>query len=423
MRVLWVCNIMLPVIAEQLGLSYSNKEGWLTGLSERLLDEKTDEIVLGVCFPWQTPIEGKLQNRELYYYGFCEDVVHEERYDENLENSMKRIIDLFCPDIIHCFGTEYGHTYAAVKAFGKPEHTLVGLQGICSSCAEHYLDGIPAGIARHLTFRDLVRRDNLRMQQKKMEKRGERENKILQMTGNVTGRTHYDRTAAENENPGVHYYFMNETMRSNFYGPVWDRKACRRHSIFMSQGNYPVKGLHYMLRALPALKEKYPDVHLYVAGDRIVKEKLLQRLIKQSSYGKYIHDLIKAGKLEDTVTFLGPLNAEQMCGQYLKCHVFASVSTIENSPNSVGEAMLLGVPVVSSLVGGVPDMLRNEEEGLLYPAGDLDGLVRAVGRIFDQDALAGHFSAAARMHAVKTHDKDANFNRLLEIYHDINIHQ
>ena len=127
MRVLWVCNIMLPVIAKQLGISYSNKEGWLTGLSQRILSEEENGITLGVCFPSDTPISGKLTGKELYYYSFCEDTVHEECYDPSLETSMASIMEQFKPDIVHCFGTEYGHTYAAVKAFGRPDRTLIGL--------------------------------------------------------------------------------------------------------------------------------------------------------------------------------------------------------------------------------------------------------------------------------------------------------
>ena len=50
MRVLWLCNIMLPVIAEHLHMQSSNKEGWLTGLSNKILAE-SEEIRLGVCFP------------------------------------------------------------------------------------------------------------------------------------------------------------------------------------------------------------------------------------------------------------------------------------------------------------------------------------------------------------------------------------
>ena len=51
MRILWLCNIVLPVIAKKLHMPESNKEGWLTGISEALLKEKENKITLGICFP------------------------------------------------------------------------------------------------------------------------------------------------------------------------------------------------------------------------------------------------------------------------------------------------------------------------------------------------------------------------------------
>ena len=52
--------------------------------------------------------------------------------------------------------------------------------------------------------------------------------------------------------------------------------------------------------------------------------------------------------------------------RFLKSNVFVSPSTIENSPNSLGEAMLLGIPCISSDVGGVKNLLKHEEEGYVY---------------------------------------------------------
>ncbi len=423
MRVLWVCNIMLPMIAKQLGIPYSNKEGWLTGLAERILADDANGITLGVCFPSEKVISGKLADKELYYDSFREDTVHEETYDPALEERMAEIIGRFKPDIVHCFGTEYGHTLAAVKAYGKPERTLIGLQGICYIYANHYLQGVPEQVAKRSTFRDMVKKDNLISQQQKMKKRGEREKEALRLTGNVTGRTGFDKKAAQDVNPTVRYHFMNETMRSNFYGPQWSLADCEKHSVFVSQGNYPIKGLHFMLRALAVLKENYPDIHLYVAGDNITRTGSFKERLKVASYGKYIQDLIKENGLKEHVTFLGPLNAPQMCERFLRSHVFASVSTIENSPNSVGEAMLLGVPVVSTNVGGVADMLADGAEGILYETEDVRALVAAISRIFDEPDFATRISEAARAHARVTHDPDTNFARLLEIYHDINLYQ
>lgn len=431
MRILWVCNIMLPVIAKELGMPVCNKEGWLSGLSDRLLygagaeaegDLKTaEEIVLGVCFPvsGMQKVRGELPGGELCYYGFSEDTVHEERYDQELEQRMREIIEDFKPDILHCFGTEYGHTYAAVRAFAAPQRTLIGIQGVCAACAEHYLDGIPENIARRSTFRDRLKKDNLLQQQEKMRKRGEREAQALALAGHVTGRTLFDKTETEKAAPWAAYHAMNETMRAGFYDGYWTYEGCEKHSLFVSQGNYPIKGLHYVLRALAVLKKQYPDIRLYVAGDCIVRCRTVKEKLKISSYGAYLRSLIREGGLKEHVCFLGQLNAVQMKERYLKSHAFLSASTIENSPNSVGEAMLLGVPVISSSVGGVPDLLTDETEGLLYRADNVNAMAVAVTRVFEDQELAERLSAAARRRAKKTHDADVNYRRLLEIYRKI----
>ena len=51
MRVLWVCNIMLPVIAEALHREASNKEGWLSGLLSQIVDREDTGMTLAVAFP------------------------------------------------------------------------------------------------------------------------------------------------------------------------------------------------------------------------------------------------------------------------------------------------------------------------------------------------------------------------------------
>lgn len=456
MRILWVCNIILPVIAKELGMPVCNKEGWLSGLSGRLLhgmaesrtgeddgfqaESRTgeddgfqarsrtgEEIVLGVCFPLNgmrdkaEGFQGRIEGVPLYYYGFLEDTVHEERYDEALEQRMSGIIADFRPDILHCFGTEYGHTYAAVKAFARPQRTLIGIQGVCAACAEHYLDGVPEKVARRKTLRDLLRKDNLLQQREKMRLRGVREAQALSLTGHVTGRTRFDRHETRKAAPQAAYHSMNETMRAEFYDGGWSYEVCEKHRLFVSQGNYPVKGLHYVLRALAILKKQYPDICLYVAGDCIVRRgsrEWMNRL-KISSYGAYLNALMKEGGLKERVFFLGQLDAEQMKEQYLRAHAFLSASTIENSPNSVGEAMLLGVPVISSSVGGVPDLITDEKEGLLYHADHVNALAMAVTRIFEDRELAKRLSAEAGQRARKTHDADANYDRLLEIYREI----
>ncbi|MDE6063413.1 MAG: glycosyltransferase family 4 protein, partial [Lachnospiraceae bacterium] len=210
-----------------------------------------------------------------------------------------------------------------------------------------------------------------------------------------------------------------ETLRPQFYGPGWQLSECERYSIFLSQGNYPVKGLHYLLLALPDIVKKFPGTKVYVAGDEITRYGTLKEKIKIGSYGKYCLKLIKEAGLTEKVVFLGKLNSSEMCGQYLKSHLYLSPSSIENSSNSVGEAMLLGMPVVSSAVGGVPSMLEHEKEGLLYPCGDKDALTEAVCRMFADDTFAVSYGQKAAARAAITHNPDANYRRLVEIYREI----
>ena len=83
--------------------------------------------------------------------------------------------------------------------------------------------------------------------------------------------------------------------------------------------------------------------------------------------------------------------------------------------------MLLGMPVISSDVGGVADMLRRDVEGYLYPPGDVAMLAERICTVFDPNnqEMIQDMGEAARKHALQTHDPETNYRRLLEIYHEI----
>ena len=164
MRILWLCNIMLPAIARKLELPYSNREGWLTGIYERICRAKERAagsgndspgqagagIELGICFPMDEKTADAVERQEKaggfrleesgsLCYGFVENLAAPEVYDDRLEGRLKEILEDFKPDMVHIFGTEFPHTLAMVRAFGRPERTLVGIQGLCSACADSLL--------------------------------------------------------------------------------------------------------------------------------------------------------------------------------------------------------------------------------------------------------------------------------------------
>ena len=130
MRVLWLCNIMLPFIAKSLGQKIVVKEGWLSGLVNKLiLNQKRNNITLAICFPASDDLNMIKTDQSLFvkdkadgvdYYIFREDTVHPENYDAGMEKSLGAVLDDFKPDVLHIFGTEFPHTLACVKAFHNP---------------------------------------------------------------------------------------------------------------------------------------------------------------------------------------------------------------------------------------------------------------------------------------------------------------
>ena len=426
MRVLWLCNVMLPMIGEYLEKPYSNGGGWLTGLSEDILKSNKKNLEFAVCFPMlfeNQIIKGRIKKEEnkmeLQFFGFPIQNKNEAIYDKNVEGYLKLILDEYDPDIIHIFGTEFGHTLAMTRVNEKKERIIIGMQGVLAICAQRYEANLPKHIVNRYTFRDLIKRDNIKDGKHKFMIRAKFEEEALNNVTHVLGRTSFDYEETLKINPNRKYYKLNETLREVFYQKRWDISTMERYTIFISQGDYPLKGLHFILQALPEILRRYPDTKLYIAGNQIIPQKSLMGRIKISSYGKYIKKLIHINFLKQHVYFLGSLNAEEMCAQFQKSHVFVCPSVIENSPNSLGEAMLLGMPVVSSKVGGVPDMITNREDGILVESGNVSAFSKAIKDVFAKDELAIQMGLKAHMKAVSLYNREENFNRLLEIYDKI----
>lgn len=416
MKTLWLINIQLPeagVLLKDKPIPYG---GWLVGASSLLSAD--NDIDLSIAFPkiGSTDVL-QLQGERINYYSF--PPVHEKDIASNRINPhLIKILEKANPDIVHIFGTEYPHTLAMVNTCDVSK-VVISIQGLCSIIAKHYLSGIPSNIQRRFTFRDLIKQDSLLQQQSKFLKRGSLEIEAIQKVQHIIGRTTWDRACTYQINPDAIYHHCNETLRDEFYKHEWDIQKCEKHSIFVSQGSYPIKGLHYMLEAMPLILKNFPDAKLYVGGANITKSETIKDWFKLSSYGKYIKDLIKKYDLGNNVFFTGVLDEKQMCQQYLRSHVFVCPSIIENSPNSLGEAMILGVPCVASFVGGIPDMLLDKHEGFLYQHDAPYMLAHYLCEIFANDQLALKLSANARQRALITHDKFTNTNRLLQRYNEI----
>ncbi|KUP04313.1 glycosyl transferase family 1 [Bacillus coahuilensis p1.1.43] len=338
--------------------------------------------------------------------------------NENLD--FKKILNEVAPDLVHIYGTELAHTLSMVNVCEKEEvKTVISIQGLVSIIEKHMHANLPCRVVYGTTLRNLVRNDNVSGLKKLFYRRGKNEVQAIKKINHIIGRTTWDKACISQINPDAKYHFCNETLREEFYKHEWNIEKCDKHSIFLSQGQYPIKGLHYVMEAMPLILKKFPDAKVYIGGKDITKSQTIIDRLLITYYGKYIKKLIKIYRLEGNVVFTGPLNEEKMCERYLKSNVFICPSTIENSPNSLGEAMILGVPCIASDVGGVSDMLKHKEEGFVYQADAPYMLAHYVCEIFKDDELALKFSNNARAHARKTHEPMTNTNRLIEIYEDM----
>src|SRR5712672_1202486 len=129
--------------------------------------------------------------------------------------------------------------------------------------------------------------------------------------------------------------------------------------------------------------------------------------------------MIAENGLSEAVEFLGYLDGPAMAQELCRAHVFATSSYIENSPNSLCEAMQAGLPCVATYAGGIPSLLEDGRTGLLFPPGDAPLLANAILGIFRDDGLAGRLGRAAKLEASARHAPQTVMSQLLNVYRGV----
>lgn len=423
MKIFWFINTLFPEFAESIGREKTVYGGWIYQFKERLsMDKELELVICSVDVETKTVIKKEIRGVTYYLFPRSKKQIH--IYDSKLEKYIERVLAQEKPDLVHIWGTEYPHTLSVCKTCKNLNiENIVSIQGIISDCSKHYLDELDFRTIYGFSLRDFLRKDNIYFQMKKFEKRGEYEKKTIKIIDNVIGRTSYDYALVKEINPQIEYYSCNECLRPIFYEEKWDMKFIERNSIFISQASYPIKGFHIFLEGLKYVKDFYPNVKVYVAGGFNPMSESWKDKLSMGNYAKHIKNRIKKYKLEKNIEFVGNLSEEVMKAYMLKSHVFVSPSVVENSSNSIGEAMLLGVPTVSSYVGGVRDMISDKKTGFCYPANQPDMMARMIMDYFENDELANEISKKSRMEAKKLFDVDINTNEMKRIYKKVNSHK
>jgi len=410
-RVLWTSNIDLPAVAAELGQEPTPFGGWLTLMTSRLA--QLPGFRIGIAMRSDSKNFQRIEKDGITYYALPQ----RGRFDV-AQADVDRVLAEFAPDILHVEGAEMRHARRFLSTWSGPR--LLSMQGVLNGYANYELGRLPV-FAMLNPFRPRLALTALALlfqRQWQFLPRLASERVAMQSANHIMGRTLWDRAQAKALSPEATYHHCARILRAVFYSTAWHKDAAESFSIFVGNGSSARKGAHVAVQALALLLRDFPQATLYIAGEdpQMLSWRSAKRYV---GYPVYLLHLIRKLGLEDSVRFTGVLSAHAMADRMARSHVCLMASLIENSPNTLGEAMVLGVPVVSAYAGGAPSMARDDIEALFYRPDDPAMLAFQIRRIFEDPELAARLSQAARARAQQTHDPERNLADLIAVYQAI----
>jgi glycosyltransferase involved in cell wall biosynthesis len=161
-------------------------------------------------------------------------------------------------------------------------------------------------------------------------------------------------------------------------------RASVRPRLFWMRSFHPIYNPLMAIRVLADLKTDCPDASLVMAGQNKGQEAEVRLVAQQLG-------------VSDAVRFCGFLDMSGKVREGLEADIFLNTSRIDNMPVALVEACAMGLPVVTTNVGGIPDLMRNGETGILVPDEDDKAVVDAIRRLIGEPDLAGRLSANGRV--------------------------
>lgn len=353
-KVLWFSPVPLRA---RTGNAFGG--GWVSALESAVASRSDIELGVSFLHPFS---HGKERHGNVTYYpmqrpqsSFCRvgrffRIAAQDKIELDL---CKRVVDDFRPDIIQVFGTE--------SSFGLISRetdipVVIHLQGLMGPYMNAW---VPPGYRMW----DYVTRGSRNPLRIALGLRAlafnrhaaERELEIMHSCKAFLGRTDWDHAFVSLHAPGARYFSCWEALRPCFYEPgVWTPPAT---PVFVSTISGPLyKGHDMILKTARMLKESGLfgfEWRVYGVGDIRFAER--KTGIRAADVG---------------VRSAGVATAEKLRAALLSCSVYVHPSYIDNSPNSVCEAQVLGVPVVATNVGGVASLFSADRSCCLIPAND-----------------------------------------------------
>jgi glycosyltransferase involved in cell wall biosynthesis len=243
------------------------------------------------------------------------------------------------------------------------------------------------------------------------KKLANRERRIFQQCKYFMGRTDWDRRMVSVLSPNSKYFHCDEIMRPGFYLQHSVRGKNHADYIILTTIRSPIyKGLETVFECKKILNEMnfQHKIVWKIAGISQMDE--ICYLIERKYRSTFD---------ENAIQLLGPLHESDLINEMLGADLFVHPSHIDNSPNSVCEAMMLGMPVIATSVGGIPSIIENNTDGLLVQDGDPYAMAGAIMEMKENRDCDIKYGKNAQKKALIRHDKNKIVNNLLNIYESV----
>lgn len=310
------------------------------------------------------------------------------------------------PDLIHVFGTEWEFGQVAKYTYIP---VVIHMQG----CIAPYNDALfPPGYS--ISDRIIQAGCNIKRQwdiwrdRKYLDTWENMEQSNFKAVANYMGRTEWDRQLVEIFHPGAQYFHVEEALRPSFIenAKEWKTKEGKHKLRLITTGcSSHWKGMDTLLKTAHVLKEKGVDFEWFVAGNMSIQQE-----VEKKEHLKFA---------DNNVNILGFTGPEKLQELLLSADMYVHTAYIDNSPNSVCEAQYLGLPIISTNVGGISSLVIDGKEGKLVPANSCYNMAYEIMALAKDTERQMMYSKYTMEHARNRHNPVHIMKQLLDCYQAI----
>lgn len=382
-----------------------NTGSWIEAL-EKIFKRYIPDTELGIAFEHEDDIFKVKRDGVVYYPINIKRSNSPKQNYFKLEPAYIKIIEDFHPDIIQCFGTERWHYGLIAKKVNVPVVIhMMGFMNIYDMMDEtviHHLD-----YWKYFSYNPLKVWINRKSWNIKRENQ-ELEKKVMLANHFFMGRTEWDKNIVKYYSPQSTYFHCPEAIREEIYNSqnIW-RYHKREKLKLITIGNAgSLKGNEIMLKTAQLLKE---DFHID-----------FEWIYTSDPYKMSFFEKLNNINCEDVnIKLIGRIDASRIAKELSEADLYIHPSIIDNSPNTVCEAQLIGIPVIAANTGGLAQMIEDGKTGFLYPYSEPHTLAFTIMNLYrDKEKLEMISSNEIDM-SHKRHDPQSVGNQLVKIYKTI----